>query len=98
MKLKNIILAFKDQLPFKRLMRNIFTGRIRGVLSKRSHMTKEGKLKIMYNTEATAIRSAKAMAEKKGVRFDPYKCLWCDGYHIGKNRAGYTSKSVILGS
>ena len=25
------------------------------------------------------------MMRKKGVYFSNYKCVWCDGYHIGKN-------------
>ncbi len=40
----------------------------------------------MYNTKKTAIKSANSMAKKKGVHFSNYKCLYCNGYHIGKNR------------
>ena len=27
-----------------------------------------------------------AMTKKYGTHFSTYKCLFCDGYHIGKNR------------
>jgi hypothetical protein len=40
----------------------------------------------MYNTKATAVRSAEAMTKKRGVKFGNWKCVHCDGYHIGKNR------------
>lgn len=40
----------------------------------------------MYNTKETAIKSANAMSKKNGVYFSNYKCIFCDGYHIGKNR------------
>jgi hypothetical protein len=86
MKLKNIWLAFKDQLPWKRLWRNYRNGRIIGLLHIRSHQNADGKPKIKYNTKATAIRSAAAMAEKRSVPFGNWKCLHCDGYHIGKNK------------
>jgi hypothetical protein len=41
--------------------------------------------KIMYNTKATAVKSAEAMSKKRGVPFGNWKCFHCDGYHIGKN-------------
>lgn len=28
----------------------------------------------------------KKMGEKHGKHFSVYKCVFCDGYHIGKNR------------
>jgi hypothetical protein len=40
----------------------------------------------MYNTKASAEKAARAMTEKHGVWFSNYKCLHCDGYHVGKNR------------
>lgn len=39
----------------------------------------------MYNTIKSAKRSAEAMSKKTGKHFSYYKCLFCDGYHIGKN-------------
>ena len=40
----------------------------------------------MYPTVESAKRAAEAMSKKRGVHFSFYKCLYCDGYHIGKNR------------
>ncbi len=86
MRLKNIILAIKDQLPFSRLMRNLWKGHVFGLIHKRSHFRDNGDAKVMYNTKATANKVAKDMLKKKGKYFSNYKCMWCDGYHLGKNR------------
>ena len=45
-----------------------------------------GKEKITYNHKDSALKAAEAMSKKKGAHFSAYKCLFCDGYHIGKNR------------
>jgi hypothetical protein len=45
-----------------------------------------GQAKIIYNTKASAIRAAEQMAKKTGSKFGKWKCMHCDGYHIGKNR------------
>lgn len=95
MKARNIWLVFKDQLPLKRMWRNICNGNIRGILHKRSHFRHEGGSKVTYNTKATARKSADAMSKKTGFRFDPYKCLWCDGYHIGKHHTQNPIHSVV---
>ena len=86
MKVRNILLAVKDQLPVRRLVRNIWKGHVFGLLSKRSHFREDGTAKVMYNTKATAQKVAKQMLEKKGKYFSNYKCMFCDGYHLGKNR------------
>lgn len=86
MKLKNIWLVFKDQLPFTRLWKNFRNGRLTGLVHMRSHMNSNGTPKIKYNTKATAVKSAAAMAKKVGVPFGNWKCIHCDGYHIGKNK------------
>lgn len=50
----------------------------------------------MYNTVEGAKKAAEAMSKKRGVHFSYYKCLFCDGYHVGKNRdnkiEGYDNK------
>ena len=86
MTIKNIWQVFKDQLPLKRLWRNLRTGRLIGLLHIRSHQNANGTLKIKYNTKATAIKAAAAMAAKRGAPFGNWKCVHCDGYHIGKNQ------------
>ena len=84
---KNIVLVLKDQGPFKRFFRNFFiTGNARGLLSIRSHQREDGKLKVAYNTKETATKVAGKMSIKHGTHFSNYKCLFCDGYHLGKNR------------
>lgn len=85
MKIRNIILAIKDQLPVTRLLRNIWKGHLIGLCSQRSHFTASGNPKVTYNTKATATKSAAAMMKKNGTYYSNYKCLFCDGYHIGRN-------------
>jgi len=85
--IRNLYLGLKGQLPWKRFYRNFFvTGNAWGMFYKRSHMNANGKAKIMYNTKKTAEKSARKMSEKHGKHFSYYKCIFCDGYHLGKNR------------
>jgi hypothetical protein len=85
MKIINIILALKDQGPTKRFIRNLCKGHILGLINKRSHHTSNGNTKVMYNTKKTATNAAESMSKKTNKYFSNYKCLYCDGYHIGKN-------------
>jgi hypothetical protein len=85
-RLRNLYLGIKDQLPLGRLLRNIRTGNVFGLFFIRSHQNESGKLKVMYNTKASAQKAAESMARKRGVHFSNYKCIFCDGYHLGKNR------------
>lgn len=85
MKLRNIWLAFRDQLPLSRLIRNIRKGHLIGLWSQRSHLTASGAPKIAYSSKASATKAAEKMKQKTGNYFSNYKCLHCDGYHIGKN-------------
>ena len=87
MKLRNIVLALKDQLPIRRLIRNLWNGRVTGLAHPRTHAREDGTPKVMYNTKASAVRAAESMASKKGVPFGNWKCMHCDGFHIGKNRS-----------
>ena len=88
MKLKNLILGIMDQGPFKRAFRNLcITGNAWGLFHKNSHFRQDsGDPKVMYNTKETALKSAEAMEKKRKVHFSVYKCIYCDGYHIGRNR------------
>ncbi len=85
MKFRNLILAFKDQMPFSRFLRNLRKGYLIGLFSRRSHENADGKPKIAYGSKASAQKAAEAMKKKRGVYFSNYKCVHCDGYHIGKN-------------
>ena len=85
-KLRNIYLGLMDQLPWRRLLRNIRNGNIRGLIHIRSHARDDGSAKVMYNTKPSAVKAAEKMAKKVGTPFGNWKCFHCDGYHIGKNR------------
>ena len=86
MKLRNIFLGLKDQLPFSRLIHNLRNGNIKGLIHPRSHLRADGQPKITYNTKASAVKAAEQMAKKTGNVFGKWKCMHCDGFHIGKNR------------
>ena len=86
-KVENLFLGLKEQLPLKRAFKNFFiTGNAMGLFSIRSHQREDGKLKVMYNTKETAKKAADSMAKKMDKHFSVYKCIYCDGYHLGKNR------------
>lgn len=93
MKLMNLIQALKDQGPFTRFVRNVWKGHVFGLFHKRSHENESGKPKVMYNTKVSATKAAAAMTKKRGVWFSNYKCIFCDGYHLGKNRENKVSTS-----
>jgi hypothetical protein len=89
MKLRNIFLVLKDQMPLRRFIHNFFISRNAWGLFFRngSHIAEySAKPKVMYNTKKSSLRAAESMKNKTGKHFSSYKCLWCDGYHIGKNR------------
>lgn len=69
-------------------MKNFFiTRNAWGMFYKSSHINSgTGKPKVMYNTKKTAIKSAEKMSEKYNKHFSYYKCVFCNGYHIGKNK------------
>jgi hypothetical protein len=88
MRLRNILLVVKDQMPLKRFIRNFFITRNGwGLFHKNSHISfSSGKPKIMYSRKASAEKGAASMNKKTGNVFSAYKCLHCDGFHIGKNK------------
>lgn len=87
MKIRNVIAALRDQLPLRRLIRNIRNGNLRGLVDKRSHLNASGAPKIAYGSKSSAQKAATKMQKKTGHYFSNYKCIWCDGFHIGKNQA-----------
>lgn len=96
-KLSNLYKGLKGQLPIKRAFRNFFiTGNAWGMFSINSHVNQSsGKEKVQYGSYESAKKAADKMSEKKGVHFSVYKCIFCDGYHIGKNRDNKI-KSIYL--
>ena len=86
--LKNLIPALKSQLPLKRAFRNFFiTGNAWGLFSINSHVNQiSGKEKVVYGSQESAAKAAASMEKKYGHHYSIYKCAYCDGWHIGKNR------------
>lgn len=87
-KMKNLILALKCQGPFKRAFRNfVITRNAWGMFSINSHISQSsGNPKISYSSKESAMKAAEKMSRKTGKHFSVYKCVFCDGWHIGKNR------------
>lgn len=87
-KFKNFWIWFKDQVKRKTWFKNFFiTGNAWGAFSINSHINQHtGKPKVMYNTIKSAQKAADSMSKKTDKHFSLYKCLFCDGYHVGKNR------------
>jgi hypothetical protein len=83
--IKNIIPVLIDQGPFSRFLRNLRKGHLIGIVSKRSHLTSKGAPKVRYNTKASAEKAAASMKKKYGHWYSNYRCLYCGGFHVGKN-------------
>lgn len=47
------------------------------------------------HSKASAIRAAEAMQGKTGAKFTVYECVYCHGWHIGKDK--YISASISWG-
>ena len=88
MKIKNLYLALKDQGPFLRFFRNFFiTRNAWGLFSKNSHISQSsGEYKVKYLRKKSALKAVQSMEKKTGNKFSAYKCIYCDGYHVGKTR------------
>lgn len=96
-KWRNFKIWFLDQVKRRRVITNFFiTRNAWGAFSINSHINQHtNKEKVMYNTIEGAKKAADAMSKKHNTHFSYYKCLFCDGYHIGKNRdnkTGYDNK------
>lgn len=98
-KWKNFKIWIKDQFKRKTWFRNFFiTGNAWGGFSINSHINQHtGEPKITYNHLESAQKAADKMGQKHNTHFSVYKCLYCDGYHIGKNRENKTDydKKVV---
>lgn len=84
----NLLKGLKDQGPFGRAFRNFFiTGNAWGLLHINSHIRQDTKKpKVSYKTKMSALRASESMEKKNNVHYSIYKCVFCDGYHIGRNR------------
>ena len=84
--------AMKYQLPPYRPLKNAFinffvTRNAWGMFSINSHVNQHsGKEKVSYPSFESAKKSAEKMGAKHNTHFSVYKCVYCDGFHIGRNR------------
>ncbi len=87
---KQLIKAILFQLKKKGAFKNIFiTHNAFGILNLASHQNthcNEGKPKVMYPTIESATKAAEKMGKKNNCHFSIYKCAFCEGYHIGRNK------------
>ena len=94
-KKENLLLALREQGPIKRAFRNFFiTKNAWGMFHINSHETERDgirKTKIGFSKKS-AIKGAEKMSQKHGIHFSVYKCVFCDGYHIGKNKDNKTAR------
>ena len=97
-KWSNFKVWFADQVRRKVWFRNFFiTRNAWGAFSINSHINQHtGKPKVMYNTKETAQKFADVMGKKCNTHFSYYKCLFCAGYHIGKNRDNKTDYDKVV--
>lgn len=94
MKIKNILLSLRDQLPPSRFYRNFFVNRNGwGLFSIYAHINRRsGKPKVAYNTKEQAGKAAEHLKERYGGSLSAYKCMFCDGFHIGHDRSVNASR------
>jgi len=87
-KLRNLCIWLQDQICRKRLFYNFFVSRNAwGAFSRYSHIRRDTETpKVAYRTKEVALKAADKMSSKYGKHFSAYKCLFCDGYHLGKNK------------
>lgn len=88
MTFRNLILALWDQLPINKAFHNfVITGQAWGLFSKNSHIAlNTGMPKVCYDTKEKALKAAQWMSSRYKKNFSPYKCAFCDSYHVGQNR------------
>lgn len=91
-KWKNFKIWFVDQWKRGTFFKNFFiTRNAWGAFHINSHINQHtGNPKVMYNTVKSAQKAAESMSKKHNTHFSYYKCLFCDGYHVGKNRDNKT--------
>ena len=83
---KQVILAILCEIRHGNVIKDFFIEKhMLGIFRPSSHIQhNSGEPKVKYGHYATAEKAAQRMSEKYGKTFNPYKCAYCDGYHIGK--------------
>ena len=93
---KEMMKAIWFQMKHKNAFKNIFiTHNAFGIFSINSHTNMHnniGKPKVMYPTIESANKAADSMGKKLNCHFSVYKCSYCYGYHIGKDRDNQPSQ------
>lgn len=83
-KFKNLTLVIRERLSASNFY--IIRDTI-GLFNTSSHISSVSqKEKVMYKTKESSKKACLAMEKKHKVGFSSYKCLYCDGFHIGKNK------------
>lgn len=94
---KNLLPWLKEQLSRPGWFKNFFiTRNAWAAFSINSHIRRSnGEPKMTYPTKEVALKAAEKMGSKHGVHFSVYKCLYCDGWHCGKNRENKIKSNVL---
>ena len=89
-KYSNLHIWWKELLQRKDFWKLIFNYRlVWGAFNIHSHQRRsDRKTNITYSTRKKADKAAMNMQVKYDIPFSAYKCLFCDGWHVGKQ---YTS-------
>lgn len=79
---RNVLLWLADQLTHPS---TLFQRRSWGVFSVYAHVRQsDRKPKNISDTKERALTTAHFMAEKYAGKYSVYKCVYCDGWHVGK--------------
>ena len=91
----NIPIWLVDQLHRPKWFRNLFmTGNAWAAFSINSHVrASDGQPKVFYPTKEKALKAADKMASKYSVHYSAYKCLFCEGWHVGRNKENIIAKT-----
>lgn len=91
-KVKELIIWLKDQLSHPH---TLFNRKTWGVLSVYAHVRRSDRReKIATSTKEKALAVAKSMEEKYGGRYSIYKCLYCNGWHVAKEKEPDENKTL----
>lgn len=82
----NLKIWWKELLERENVWKQLFDYRmVWGAFSVYSHRRRsDGKPNITFSTRKKAVKAATEMQLKYGVPFSAYKCLYCNGWHVGK--------------